>query len=116
MEENQAVNMRDLARFLKLYRHLQSPTLEKDKAIATALNTCYTQWHTAVEFGLIKSEFTMPTASLIRTHTHSITFESLHKTTLNPSDNKHPDQFSFGAYQDLKGAHSKSLHKLLDCL
>lgn len=58
-QEGQGVNMRDLARFLKTYRHLTngrpSTQLEKDKAIATSLDLCYGEWQTGVSLDLIQS-------------------------------------------------------------
>ena len=109
-EEGSAVNMRDLARFLKLYRHLQPTIEDRDHLIAIALETCYGEWRIAQSFGLIDpgKEIKMPSSCLIRSTQTHVDLKSLHTTSLNSLAT--PDeQLEYGAFQDLKGPHSKQL-------
>lgn len=97
--------MRDLARFLKMYRYLTEQGLHKDKAIASALETCYGEWRKGVECGLI-SEVEMPITSLVRALPTHVQFESLHVTKLSQHHSSQ-DTFPFKDFQDLKGPHAK---------
>ncbi len=64
--QEQQINFRDIARFLKMYRHLLSLDVNQNNAIATALKTCYNGNHKLGEqVGLIP-QISMPTTSLVR--------------------------------------------------
>jgi hypothetical protein len=98
-EEGSAVNMRDLARFLKLYRHLQPTIPDRDCLIAIALETCYGEWRIAQTLGLInpEKEIQMPTSCLIRSELNRVEFRALHTTNLS-SLAQAEEQLDFGCF------------------
>jgi hypothetical protein len=111
--------MRDLARFLKMYRYLTADGLDQDKAIATSLDICYGDWKLGVEFNLVNDVAQMPATALVRAFQNYIQFESLHTTKLSsstPMIQNCLDTFTFSDYQDMKGPHAKQLQALVDCL
>ena len=107
--DKQAVNMRDLARFLKLLRHYSGLSVERNSAIATALQTCYTDWEQGIHCGLLDRNTQVPQTSLVRsTPTGHIVFESLHKTVVGREGGlQSKSDFAYGDYLQMKGAHAK---------
>lgn len=65
----------------------------------TALETCYGNWQLGIEYGLVNSNIVMPITSLVRASANSVTFESLHLSTLG-SEHVEYDKLSFFDFGD----------------
>eukprot|EP00347_Sterkiella_histriomuscorum_P024492 403330924 len=132
-QEEGAINMRDLSRFMHLYRQFRySENYSHDKSLYHAFQVCYLQrlgpknYEVAIRLleksGLIqdKESLLKETSLLVRVNKdQQLCFESQVKSTNLMKNQAKVELISQQQLLDLielKGAHSKQLQYLIDCL